>query len=100
VLARLVFDGHFLLLNPLRISVMAQPLFPNIGEHHFGNVCCLGRENETTWLDAGSVVRFVVSVLLHCRSGYELSAESEQCTARLFPAIEYWSRVFGFCVIT
>ena len=87
MLARLVFDGHLLLLNPLRIFVIAQPLFPNIGKHHFGKVYCLGRENQTTWLDTGSVVRFVVSVLLHCRSGCELSAESEQCTACLFPVI-------------
>ena len=93
VLARLVFDGYFLLLNPQRIFVIAQPLLPNIGKHHFGNVCCLGRENETIWLDTGNVVRFVVSVLLHCRSGCELSVESEQCTARLFPVIEHRSRV-------
>ena len=99
VLARLVFDGYFLLLNPLRIFVIAQPLFPNIGKHHFGKVYCLGRENQTTWLDTGSVVRFVVSVLLHCRSGCERSAESEQCAARLFPAIEHRSRVYQLGLI-
>ena len=99
VLARLVFDGYFLLLNPLRIFVIAQPLFPSIGKNHFGNVCCLGRENQTTWLDAGSVVRFVLSVLLHCRGGCELSAESEQCTARLFPVIEHRSRVYQLDLI-
>ncbi len=99
MLARLVFDRHFLLLNPLRIFVIARPLFPNIGKHHFGNVCCLGRENETTWLDAGTVVRFVVSGLLHCRSECELSAELEQCTARFFPAIEHRSRVYQLDVI-
>ena len=99
MLARLVFDGHLLLLNPLRIFVIAQPLFPKIGKHHFGNVCCVGRENQTTWLDTGSVVRFVVSVLLHCRSGCERSAESEQCAARLFPAIEHRSRVYQLGLI-
>lgn len=99
MLARLVFDGHLLLLNPLRIFVIAQPLFPNIGKHHFGKVYCLGRENQTTWLDTGSVVRFVVSVLLHCRSGCERSAESEQCAARLFPAIEHRSRVYQLGLI-
>ena len=99
MLARLVFDGHFLLLNPLRIFVIAQPLFPNIGKHHFGNVCCLGRENETIWLDTGSVVRFVVSVLLPCRDRRELSAEWEQCTARLFPTIEHRSRVYQLALI-
>ena len=99
MLARLVFDGHLLLLNPLRIFVIAQPLFPSIGKNHFGNVFILGRENQTTWLDAGSVVRFVVSVLLHCRSGCERSAESEQCAARLFPAIEHRSRVYQLDLI-
>ena len=99
MLARLAFDGHLLLLNPLRIFVIAQPLFPNIGKHHFGKVYCLGRENQTTWLDTGSVVRFVVSVLLHCRSGCERSAESEQCAARLFPAIEHRSRVYQLGLI-
>ena len=99
MLARLVFDGHLLLLNPLRIFIIAQPLFPNIGKHHFGKVYCLGRENQTTWLDTGSVVRFVVSVLLHCRSGCERSAESEQCAARLFPAIEHRSRVYQLGLI-
>ena len=99
MLARLVFDGYFLLLNPQRIFVIAQPLFPNIGKHHFGNVCCLGRENETIWLDTGNVVRFVVSVLLLCRSRCELSAEWEQCTARLFPTIEHRSRVYQLDLI-